>query len=112
MLEKALSCLQTSDTICFINLWQVDYTATMRRRIISDFYAMRQFLDTALNRDLKISDVEIERHNLKNSNIKYWIKAWFKYGEHAYKGFGFYVAYQNNRWIVRGEPSTSTMRKN
>lgn len=111
LLEKAYSYLKTSDTTSFINLWQEENTAASKQKITSEFNFLREFLDTALTRNLKIDNVEIEKYNLKNTDTKYWIKAWFKYDEHNYKGFGFYVAYKSKRWVVRNTLSTSMKRK-
>lgn len=112
LLQNAWSYLKISDIASFINLWQEENIAASKQKITSEFNFLREFLDTALARNLKIDDVEIEKHNLKNTDTDYWIKARFKYDEHYYKGFGFYVAYKNNRLVVRGNPSTSAMRRN
>ncbi|HLG34208.1 MAG TPA: hypothetical protein VI757_04955 [Bacteroidia bacterium] len=112
LLEKAWRCMVTSDSGAFMNLWQTDNTASAKQKITEELNFLREFLDTALARNLTIDNVEVEKHNLKNTDTEYWIKAWFRYDEHYYKGFGLYVAYKNNQWIVRGSPSTSARRKN
>jgi hypothetical protein len=53
----------------------------------------------------------VEKDDLEGTDTKYWIKAWFKYDDHYFKGFGFYMAYLNNKWVVRDYPSTSSMQK-
>lgn len=117
ILEKAWDCLKTSDTSSFVNLWQPQSFASVleqtyvRQQALDNFSFLNQFLDTALSRNPKISDVEIEEHNLKDTDTKYWIKAWFKYTENDYTGFGFYIAYKNGKWIVRDKPSTSIMQR-
>ena len=119
LLEKAWSYLKTSDTAAFISLWMPDNSSVSyhkrpytKQEIKNDFIQVKDFLDTALTRNLIIDNIEIEKENLENTDTKYWIKAWFKYDEHYYKGFGFYVAYKNEKWVVRDSPSTSAMRKN
>jgi hypothetical protein len=109
ILEKAWSCLITPDSVSFVNLWRPGNTTP--ERAIDYFNYLKQFLDTALKQNLKINNVEIEEKNLKGTDTKYWIKAWFKYSEHDYKGFGFYIAPNNGKWVMRGEPSTSRMKK-
>ena len=118
-LEKAWSYLKTSDSASFVSLWVIDASAPKhqgraftRQAVIGNFDFMKEFLDTALKLNLKIDHIEVEKENLNGTDTEYWIKAWFKYDEHYYKGFGFYVAYKNDKWIVRDNPSTSTMRRN
>jgi len=79
--------------------------------MIAHFNFTKQYLDTALKRNLKIDNVEVEENNLKGTDSKYWIKAWFRYDERYWKGFGFYLAYVNGKWVARDYPSTSTRRK-
>ncbi|MBK5285238.1 MAG: hypothetical protein JJE25_07520 [Bacteroidia bacterium] len=122
LLEQALTYLKTSDTTSFINLWRLDdapypyhqrpYT---RADVIGDFNQLKVFLDTALKQNLTIDNIEIEQAMQKDTakNFgEYKIKAWFRYDEHYYKGFGFYVEYKNNKWVIRFSPDTSVMRKN
>ena len=110
LLEKAWRCLVTSDSAAFARFRETDNPA--EQNLAAEFNFIRQFLDTAIARNLAIHDVEIEKHNLNNTDAEYWIKTWFQYDEHYYKGFGFYVAYKTNRWVVRGSPSTSSKTKN
>ncbi|MEO6883587.1 MAG: hypothetical protein ABI199_06155 [Bacteroidia bacterium] len=118
-LEKAWSYLKTSDSTSFVKLWALDASAPKHKGrtfssqdIIENFDMMKGYLDTALIENLKIDYIEVEKDNLKGTDSEYWIKAWFKYDEHDYKGFGFYIAYKNSKWVVRDNPSTSTMKKN
>ena len=119
LLEKAWSYLKTSDTASFINLWQPDNSSSTahqqpytRQEIKNDFSQLQDFLDTAWAQNLIIDNIEIEKDNLKNTDTEYWIKAWFKYDEHHYKGFGFYVAHKNNMWVVRQSPTSSARQRN
>ena len=48
--------------------------------------------------NLKIDHIEVNKENLPGTDTEYWIKAWFKYDEHHYKGFGFYIAYKNDKF--------------
>jgi hypothetical protein len=109
-LEKAWRCVITSDSTTFIQLWENENSA--KQKLMKEFIFIREFLDTALTRNLAIDDVEIEKHNLKDTDAEIWIKAWFKYDAHYYKGFEFYVANKDNRWVVRGSTSTSARSKN
>jgi len=121
LLEQALHYLKTSDTASFINLWRLDdapypyhertYT---KEDVAGDFNQMKTFLDTALKQNLTIDHIEIEKQDLKDTAKyfgEYKIKAWFRYDEHYFKGFGFYVEYKNNKWVIRFSPDTSEMRK-
>ena len=118
-LDKAWNYLKVSDSASFCNLWVLnDSISKLQRRphskkeIIGDFNMLRVFLDTALIKNLKIDFVDISNENLEGTDTKYWIQAWFKYYKGYYKGFGFYVAYMKNKWVVRDCPSTSTMQSN
>ena len=118
-LEKSLNYLKTSDSASFAGLWNLNKAALEhqgrpwdKQQIIGNFDFMKKFLDTALKQNLRMDYVEIEKENLEGTDTKYWIKAWFKYNKHYYKGFGFYVAYNDGKWVVRSSPSTSYMRRN
>ena len=118
-LEKSWNYLKVSDSVSFIDLWNLNKTALehegrpiSRKYIAEDFEAIKAFLDTALNQNLKMDFVEVDKENLEGTDTKYWIKAWFKYNKHYSKGFGFYVAYDQGKWVVRNSPSTSYMRRN
>jgi len=121
ILEHALRYLKTSDTASFINLWLLDDSPYPFHQhpftvedVKNDFAHLKVFLDTALAQNYKIDHIEIEKEESKNKNERlgeYLVKAWFKYNEHYYKGFGFYVEYKNERWVVRFSPDTSSMTK-
>ena len=119
ILEKAIKSLRTADSTTFVSLWHFDgksapyhnqpFTEITAR---SYFHYLEEFLDTALIRDLKIDDIEIDKVNAEQQAMnfgKYNIKAWFKYNDKYYKGFGFFLDYINEKWVVRFIPDTSTM---
>jgi hypothetical protein len=117
-LQRAWNDLRTSDSASFTALWKLNASALQhegrpmsKQFIVRNFDFMKQFLDTALRENLKMRDVEIEEVNLEGTDTKYWVRTWFKYNKHFYKGFGFYLAYADGQWVVRGSPSTSTMRR-
>ena len=118
-LEKSWNYLKVSDSASFVSLWDLNPNALEHEGrpmskcfITGNFDFMKEFLDTALSQNLKMDYIEVEKENLKGTDTKYWIKAWFKYNKHYYKGFGFYVAYDQGKWVVRNSPSTSYMRRN
>lgn len=121
LLEKAITHLKSSDSASFIGLW---YTGKYkwpyhdrpftRQDIQDNFYYLQEFLDTALNRNLKINHIEIysvEAEKMSRDFGTYNIKAWFKYDKNYYKGFGFFVEFIDNKWVVLFNPDTSTLTK-
>ncbi len=119
LLEKAWGDLKKSDSTAFVNFWSLNDEVSIHQKrphkkaeIISNFNAMKEYLATALNKNLKIDFIDVDEQKLDGTDTEYWIKAWFKYDEHEYKSFGFYIAYKNEKWIVRDYPSTSTIVHN
>jgi hypothetical protein len=119
ILQKAWDDLKTNDSVSFCNFWMLNDSASKLQRrphtnkdIIEYFDMVREFLDTAINKNTKIDNIDITNENLAGTDTKYWIQAWFKYEIGYYKGFGFYVAWVKNKWVVRDCPSTSTMINN
>jgi len=117
-LEKSWTYVKMNDSISFANLWSLNDNISKNQKrphSTKELYEwcgeLRDFLDTALNRNLKVDYISIEKMNLKDTDTKYWIKAWFKYDEHYYKGYGFYLAQKKGKWIVRDYPSTSTFMR-
>ena len=89
------------------------------RGMLFDLLSDKYECNTASMAEEALQYIEIEKYDPKDvdkdynegsTDEKYWIKAWFKYDEHYYKGFGFYLAYKNDKWVVRYNPSTSTIR--
>lgn len=114
-LQKSWDYVKMKDSVSFSNLWSLNDSISKNHRrphtteeTFGDYRAVREWLDTALTRNLKIDYVEVEQMNLKGTDTKYWIKAWFKYNDHYYKGYGFYIAYFNDKWVVRDNTTTST----
>ena len=114
-LEKSWNYLKMKDSVSFANLWSLNDSVSKNHRrphttkeLFEWYSEIREFLDTALTRNLNIDYIETEKMNLQGMDTQYWIKAWFKYNEHYYKGYGFYIAHKQDKWIVRDYPSTST----
>lgn len=114
-LQKAWTYVCDKDSVSFAGLWSLNDSESKKQRrphsvkeIYGDYGAMRQWLDTAITRKMKIDHVEVESKTLEGTDTKYWITAWFKYSAHYEKGFGFYVAYFNKKWVVRDNVSTSS----
>ena len=117
-LENAWNYLKTADTTSFIDLWHLSPAALehegrpmSRKFIMGDFDFIKEYLDTALKQGLSIYDIDISKENLEGTDTKYWVQAWFKYSKHYYKGFGFYIANDAGKWVVRNCASTSTLRR-
>ena len=120
ILEKSIHFLKSSDTASFINLWQLDDSAWPYHKkaftnqdVKENFMMLKTFLDTALTKNLKIDEIEIEKYDPKKKEEflgDYNIKAWFKYNKHYYKGLGFNVVFRENRWFIRYSPDTSVRR--
>ena len=118
ILETAIATLKSSDSASFVHLWFIDGKPApfhnnpfTGKTAMSYFYYLREFVDTALINNLKIYDIEVSRLNAvqQAQNFgKYNIKVWFRYSDKYYKGFGFFVDYINEKWVVRYIPDTST----
>jgi hypothetical protein len=119
LLTKAWVALETSDTSSFLSLWSLNDSISIhhnrphtKEQIIENFNFILIYLDTALYKNLPIQSIRISEMNLAGTDTKYWIQAWFQYDKNRYKGFGLYVAYLKNKWVVRDYPSTSTLQRN
>ena len=119
LLEKAWNDLKTADTIAFMGFWSLNDEISLHQKrphtkaeIISNFNVVKEYLATAINKNLKIDFIDIDEQKLDGTDTEYWIKAWFKYDKQEYKGFGFYITYKNHKCIVRDYPSTSTIIQN
>lgn len=65
----------------------------------------------ALVNNFPINEIEIERTSNEQREQKfglYTIRLWFRYSKNYYKGFGFFVDFIDNRWVIRNIPDTST----
>jgi hypothetical protein len=122
ILETAINCLKTSDSLSFVKLWYFDCRPApghdhpfTERSVMLYFHYLREFVDTALIRNLKIEEIEISKVSQEQRESgfgRYNIKVWFKYTDKYFKGFGFFVDYINNKWVVRDIPDTSTLSRN
>jgi hypothetical protein len=122
ILETAITSLRTSDTTAFLNLWHFDGKPApyheipfTRKTALEYFHYMREFLDTALTRDLKIYEMELTKVGVEQQALnfgKYNIRAWFRYTDKYFKGFGFFIDYIEDKWMVRYIPDTSTRTSN
>lgn len=121
ILQTALSSLKNSDSATFVKLWHFDGTAApyhktpfTEQSAITYFHYLREFVDTALTMNLKIDHIEIYKVDAEQSALnfgKYNAKAWFKYNNSYFKGFGFFLDYIDNKWLVRYIPDTSTLTR-
>lgn len=118
ILEAAWNDVKNSDTADFIKLWVLDdmqwpyhggekFTVKDVKYNFEDF---RSYFDSALIRKLKFSQVEYDTNDHSDPHYdfgKYYIKAWFKYSNTHSRGFGFYMDYVNNQWLIRFAPDYS-----
>lgn len=119
ILETAISSLKTSDSAAFVRLWHFDgkpapyhNSPFTEKSAMSYFYYLREFVDTALIKNLKIDAIEITKVGAEQRALnfgRYNVKVWFKYTDTYFKGFGFFVDYIDNKWLVRYIPDTSTL---
>ena len=117
-LEKAWGYVKASDSLSFINLYRhkdmksnKEVLMIPKQQISDNFNAMKEYLDTALLKNLEINNIDIQKRP-EGMDVDYWIKAWFKYDEHYYKGFGFYLVYIDKKWVINMSPSTSEKTTN
>jgi hypothetical protein len=121
ILQTALTSLKNADSVTFVKLWYFDGTAApyhqnpfTEKSAMSYFHYLREFVDTALTRNLKIDDIEIYKVDADQQALnfgKYNAKAWFKYNDKYFKGFGFFLDYIDDKWVVRYIPDTSTLTR-
>jgi hypothetical protein len=121
ILQTALSSLKNGDSTAFVKLWYFDGTAAPYRQkpfteqtAMFYFHYLKEFVDTALLCNLKIDELEISKVGAEQRALnfgKYNIKAWFKYNDNYFKGFGFFLDYIDDKWVVRYIPDTSTFTR-
>src|SRR5262245_1337412 len=77
-LDKAWNYLKTNDTTSFINLWSLNDSISKhqerphtRQEIIENFNVIKEWVDTALQRNLNIDHVLIEEQNLEDTDTEY-----------------------------------------
>ncbi len=117
ILENAWTCIKNSDTSSFIKMWAMDaqqwpyHTVPFDvQQIKINYYDFKSYFDTALAKNMKFDAVEcdtVELNDPHRSFAKYYIRAWFKNTPTFKKGFGFYMDYINNKWLIRFSPDYS-----
>jgi hypothetical protein len=118
ILEAAWNDVKNSDTAGFIKLWVLDDTQWPYhggekftvKDVKYNFADFRSYFDSALIGKLKFSEVEcdtVEHSDAHYDYAKYYIKAWFRYSKNHVRGFGFYMDYVNNQWLIRFAPDYS-----
>ena len=121
ILETVWNFVKTSDTAGFRKMWAMDgqqwpyHTVPFDvQQIRFNYLDFKSYFDTALIKNLKIDDVEcdtVEMNDPHRGFSKYYIKAWFRYNETTRKGFGFYMDYVSDKWLIRFSPDYTTDRK-
>ncbi|MGE0637958.1 MAG: hypothetical protein AB7G44_16435 [Bacteroidia bacterium] len=118
--DNALTALKNSDPTSFASLWIIDNKLLLHPKkpftnddVQSHYDEMKVFLDTALTLNLEIDKIEIDKASYldtiaKSSDFCY-IKMWFKYNKHYFKGIGFNVIRVDNKWLVAFDPDYSML---
>lgn len=116
ILNKSWNCIKYNDSAAFVTLWgneELTKTNPVRPHsngeIHNNLFYLRDFLRVAIENNMDITFMEIEKNKLDGTDTKYWVKAWFKNQQNTYIGYGFYIAYEQNKWVVRDYPSTSRL---
>ncbi|HTB32838.1 MAG TPA: hypothetical protein VK808_12475 [Bacteroidia bacterium] len=117
ILETAFNAVKANDSSSFIKLWIIDkeqwpyhtYPFTVNE-IKNNFYGFKTYLDSAITKNMKFDEVEcdtVAKADPHGGFAKYYIRGWFKYSAHHRKGFGFYMDYVGDKWLVRFSPDYS-----
>jgi hypothetical protein len=116
ILEKAWNYVKTNDTTDLIKMWVMDATQWpyhttpfTANEIKNNYYDFKSYFDTAISKNLKFDEVDcdtVEHIDPHYDFSKYYIKAWFKY-TNTRRGFGFYMDYVNDKWLIRFSPDYS-----
>ncbi len=118
ILQQVWDCVKNSDSSGFIKMWDIDndqwpfhggkpFTVNDCKDNYEDF---KIYFDSALAKNMKFDEVEsdtVSKDDPHGFFSKYYIRAWFKYSGTYRKGFGFYMAYINNKWLIRFSPDYS-----
>jgi hypothetical protein len=114
ILETVLNCVKTSDTSGFMNMWILDkeqwpyHTQPYdKHQILLNYWSFKSFFDSALTKNLKIDQVDcdtVEYNDPHRGFSQYHITAWFNYSTSYRKGFGFYMDFIDNKWLIRFSP--------
>lgn len=111
IIQNTVNYLNQLDTISFLLLRGHDFSCAdctpQIETFKKEFSQLRLFLDTALNQNLRIRDMQIELLNSKNGSLTYNVKVWFKYSKNYYKGFGVFLSPVNDKLVISDKPETS-----
>jgi hypothetical protein len=121
IVETVWGYVKTNDTASFRKMWAMDgqqwpyHTVPFDvQQIQFNFQDFKSYFDTALAKNMKIDEVEcdtVEYNDPHRGFSKYYIKGWFKYSNTYKKGFGFYMDYVNNKWLIRFSPDYSVVQR-
>lgn len=113
LFDNAIKYIKTNDTTSFIKLWYLDnkprpnnQNPYSQKDIKWDFVQLKLYMDSAFTQNLSINSIDIEKQTT-NEGIalgKYLIRAMYKYNKYYYKGFGFYLDYVDNKWVIKNSP--------
>jgi hypothetical protein len=114
ILEKAWSCVKSNDTASFRKMWILDkeqwpyHTVPFTvQEIMNNFYDFKVYFDKPLAGNMKFDEVgcdTVPRNDPHAGFSKYYIVAWFKLADNTRKGFGFYMDYVGDKWLIRFSP--------
>jgi hypothetical protein len=118
ILQKVWDCVKASDTSCFIKNWYINgdqwpyhggkpFTVN---DVKDNYYDFKAYFDSALSKNMKFDEVECDTVSHDDPHgffSKYYIRAWFRYSPSYRKGYGFYMDYMDNRWVIRFSPDYS-----
>lgn len=114
ILENVWSYVQKSDTASFRKMWAMDgqqwpyHTVPFDvQQIKINYLDFKSYFDTALTKNMKIEDVKcdtVEYNDPHRGFSKYYITGWFQYNAGYRKGFGFYMDYIGDKWLIRFSP--------
>ena len=121
IIETAINSLKSGDSTAFVELWHIDNTPApyhdhpfTEKTAFSYYHYLREFVDTALAQNLEADHIDISKVEAEQRALnfgKYKIKVWFKNTDWYFKGFGFFVEYIDDKWLVRYIPDTSTLTR-
>jgi len=119
--DQAISSLKNSDLASFSNLWYLSNDLLLHPEkaftadnVQANYEEMKVFLDTVLTLNLEIDKIEIEKESyldkIAKSSDYCYIKMWFKYNKHYFKGIGFNVIWVKDKWLCCFQPDYSTLK--
>lgn len=118
LFDETVNYLKRSDTSAFIKQWaqyaEPGTNPLTSADLLNHFDEMRNFLDTALKRNMPIEEIEVEsmcddeQRPVQTERCNYYIKIWFKYLEYYRKGVGLEIKYFTSHWMYIGSPDYTT----